>query len=263
MKGTTMLTKIKSLNIIQKIFAVFGIFVILMFSPIVSFIFNFGSAVGMGIGIAVILITVFFDKVKAFFKSVWAKKIGKAIICLVCVVALVAVCYCSVVSIKVLSAAKTDSDIPLNTPAVLLGCRVEGEKPGRMLQRRINAAYDYLTENSEAVCVLSGGQGWDEKMTEAQAMFNSLTEKGISPNRLILEDKSENTKQNIANSKELLGKVDEVVIITTDFHQYRAEIIAERNGLKAYSYSSSSGIFSLPTNIVREWFTVLNLLLRG
>lgn len=253
--------RLKNLSKSQVTFAIFGLFIVLIFSPIVSFIFNFGSAVGMGIGVAIILITVFFDKVKAFFKSVWARKLGKAVICLVCIIALVIVCYCSVVSVKVLSAAKTDTDIPMNTPAILLGCRVEGEKPGRMLQGRIDAAYDYLTENPEAVCILSGGQGWDEKMTEAQAMFNSLTEKGISADRLILEDKSENTKQNIANSKELLGKVDEVVIITTDFHQYRAAIFADRNGLKAYSYSSDSGVFSLPTNIVREWFTVLKLLL--
>ena len=255
--------KIKSLSKPQIVFAVLGFIITVIFSPLVSFIFNFGSAVGMGIGIAVILVAVFFDKAKAFVKKLWSKKLGKAAICLVCIIALVAVCYCSIVSVKVLSAAKTDTDIPTNTPAVLLGCRVEGEQPGRMLSQRINAAYDYLTENPEAVCVLSGGQGWDEKIPEAQAMYNTLTEKGISPDRLIIEDKSTDTKENIANSKVLLGDVDSIVIITTDFHQFRAAIIAERNGLNSYSYSSSSGIFSLPTNIVREWFTVLNLLLRG
>lgn len=256
-----MLSKFKSLTKLRKAFAVFGLLIVLLFSPLVSFIFNFGSAVGMGIGLAIILTAVFFDKVKAFVKSLWPKKVGKAVICLVCVIALTALCYCSIVSVKVLTYSVNDSDIPLNTPAILLGCRVEGDKPGRMLSQRINAAYDYLTENPEAVCVLSGGQGWDEKMTEAQAMYNTLTEMGISPDRLIPEDKSTDTKENIANSKALLGDIDEAVIITTDFHQFRTAIIAENNGLKTYSYSSPSGIFSLPTNVVREWFTVLKVLL--
>ena len=249
--------KIKSLSKPQIVFAVLGFIITVIFSPLVSFIFNFGSAVGMGIGIAVILVAVFFDKVKAFVKKLWSKKIGKALIVFVCIVAIAVAAYCTTVTVKVLTYSKNDSDIPGGTPAVLLGCRVEGEKPGRMLSQRINAAYDYLTEYPVAVCVLSGGQGRDEKIPEAQAMYNTLTEKGISPDRLIIEDKSTDTKENIANSKALLGDVDEIVIITTDFHQFRAAIIAERNGLK------SSGIFSLPTNIVREWFTVLNLLLRG
>lgn len=258
-----MFAKIKSLSVSQKAFAIFGLLIVLIFSPLVSFIFNFGSAVGMGIGLAVILAAVFRDKIKAFIKGIWAEKIGRAAVCLVCVILLAAVCYCGIVSVKVLTYSMNDSDIPADTPAILLGCRVEGDKPGRMLSQRINAAYGYLTENPEAVCVLSGGQGWDERMSEAQAMYNTLTEMGISPDRLILEDKSTDTKENIANSKALLGDVDEVVIITTDFHQFRASIIAEKNGLKTYSCSSSSGIFSLPTNIVREWFTVAYLLVRG
>lgn len=255
--------RLKQLSIPQKIFAIAGLLLLLLFSPIFSFIFNIGSAVGMATGIAVILVSVYFDKVKACIKKLRSKKAGKALLCLVCVIAIAVVAYCTTVSVWVLTYSKNDSDIPKNTPAILLGCMVEGEKPGKMLQKRINAAYSYLTDNPEAVCVLSGGKGKDENISEAQAMFNSLTEKGISPDRLIIEDRSADTKENISNSKALLGKADSVVIITTDFHQYRASIIAERNGLKPYSYSSKSGIFSLPTNIVREWFSVLNLLLRG
>ena len=257
-----MSAKIKSLNKIQIVFAVFGLLITVMFSPPVSFIFNFGSAAGMGIGIAVILAAVFFDKVKTFVKKLWAKKTGKALICLVCIVAIIVVAYCTTVTVKVLSYSKNDADIPANTPAILLGCMVEGEKPGKMLQKRIDSAYKYLSENPEAVCVLSGGQGRDENISEAQAMYNSLTAAGISPERLIIEDRSKDTRENIANSKALLGDVSQVVIITTDFHQFRASVIAGRNGLKTYACSSKSGVFSLPTNIVREWFTLLVILIK-
>lgn len=255
-----MLKKLKQLSTAKKIVIAFGLLIFLLFSPLVSFIFNFGSAVGMGIGLTVILISIFFEKIKSFIKSAWGRKLGKVIICTLCVIALTAALYCCVVSVKVLTYTNNDSNIPKNTPAVLLGCKVEGEKPGRMLTKRINAAYDYMTENPEAVCVLSGGQGRDEKITEAQAMYDTLTGKGISADRLIIEDKSTNTKENITNSKALLGDIDEAVIITTDFHQYRTSIIAGRNGLKTYSYSSKSGIFSLPTNVVREWFSVFKVL---
>ena len=183
-----MLKKLKQLSTAKKIFMVFGLLIFLLFSPLVSFIFNFGSAVGMGIGLTVILISIFFEKVKSFIKGAWGKKLGKVVICTLCVIALTATLYCCVVSVKVLTYTNNDSNIPKNTPAVLLGCKVEGEKPGRMLTKRINAAYDYMTENPEAVCVLSGGQGRDEKITEAQAMYNTLTGKGISADRLIIED---------------------------------------------------------------------------
>lgn len=255
-----MLKRLKQLSISQKILAILGLLIFLLFSPLVSFIFNFGSVVGMVIGLAVMLASVFSDKIKSVLKNTLSKKLGKVIICTVCVIALVAVCYCSIVSVKVLTYSNNDSNIPQNTPAILLGCKVDGNNPGKMLAKRINAAYDYLTENPDAVCVLSGGQGRDEKITEAQAMYNTLTGKGISADRLIIEDKSTNTKENITNSKALLGDIDEAVIITTDFHQYRTSIIAGRNGLKTYSYSSKSGIFSLPTNVVREWFSVFKVL---
>ena len=48
---------------------------------------------------------------------------------------------------------------PQNTTAVVLGCSVKGTKPSRILEERIDAAYDYLSVNKDAVCILSGGRG--------------------------------------------------------------------------------------------------------
>ena len=67
-----------------------------------------------------------------------------------------------------------------------------------MLRERLIAAQDYLDENPEAVCVVSGGQGADESMSEAQCMrTKTSTEHGIAPERIYMEDKSTSTRENI------------------------------------------------------------------
>ena len=98
-----MLKKLKQLSTAKKIVIAFGLLIFLLFSPLVSFIFNFGSAVGMGMGLTVILISIFFEKIKSFIKSAWGRKLGKVIICTVCVIALTAALYCCVVSVNVLT----------------------------------------------------------------------------------------------------------------------------------------------------------------
>jgi len=54
---------------------------------------------------------------------------------------------------------------------VVLGCRVYGERANQMLIERLEAAYEYLTEHEEAMCVLSGGKGPGESISEAECMY--------------------------------------------------------------------------------------------
>ena len=183
-------------------------------------------------------------------------------VCIICVTALI---YCSAVTVLVLSYSTDNKDIPKDTPVIVLGCKVMGSVPGPMLQRRINAAYDYLVENPNAKCIVSGGQGADENISEAQAMYESLTEKGISPDRIFVEDKSTSTYENFKFSKQILdenGLGSSVVVVTTNYHQFRAGLIAKNCGLSTFAVSSKTGNFSLPTYVVREWFSVLLVFLR-
>ena len=94
---------------------------------------------------------------------------------------------------------------PQNTTAVVLGCSVKGTKPSRILEERIDAAYDYLSVNKDAVCILSGGRGPGEDITEAQCMYEVLTKRGISENRLILEERSTTTEENLKYTGEILS----------------------------------------------------------
>ena len=99
------------------------------------------------------------------------------------------------------------------------------------LQTRIDAAEAYLKANPGIPAVLSGGRGPGENLSEAQAMFNALTARGIDPARLILEEQSANTRQNLQNSLPLLEERGfdscggRVAIVTNDFHMARVTLL--------------------------------------
>ena len=122
------------------------------------------------------------------------------------------------------------------------------------------AAYEYLLENEEAVAILSGGQGKGEDISEAQCMYEYLTAHGIDGDRLILEDQSTDTEENLKFSMEIMEDEQlgtEAVIITSEFHEYRAQTIAKKIGLDCYGVSGHTFLPLLPTYYVRELYAIL------
>ena len=91
-------------------------------------------------------------------------------------------------------------------------------------------------------------------------MFETLTRKGISENRLTVEDSSTSTNENFRNSLEKLKsegvEITEITIVTNDFHQYRSSLIAKKLGLKAYSCPSSTPFMGFVPFAVREVLAV-------
>ena len=115
---------------------------------------------------------------------------------------------------------------------ILLGCKVEGTRPSMALGYRIEAAEQYLKENPETILIASGGQGPDEGISEAQCIFNELTAHGIAPERIILEERSTSTRENLQNSLALMEDPgDYTVIVTSDYHVFRGVGIARKVGL--------------------------------
>lgn len=148
-----------------------------------------------------------------------------------------------------------------NSTAVVLGAQVKPWGPSVILQGRINAAEKYLEANPASCAVLSGGQGSDEPMSEAQAMYESLSDSGIDTSRLFIEDKSTNTTENMANSIKIIeeNNLNNNLAVSTDgFHQLRVRIIARQLGIKGNvgAVNSDTSLFYLPTFIVREWFAL-------
>ncbi len=111
---------------------------------------------------------------------------------------------------------------------VVLGAKVrKGGVPTKPLYERINAAEKYLLANPETIAILSGGKGADEPISEAECMYNVLVSRGIDKDRLLLEDASTNTNENIRFSLELMEDDASFGVVTNNFHVFRAVKIAE------------------------------------
>ena len=152
---------------------------------------------------------------------------------------------------------------------IVLGAQVRESGPSIVLRYRLNEAYEYLAENPDTVCIVSGGQGANEPVTEAEAMKKYLVDKGISGERLIEEDRSKNTAQNISNSYKSVSDDSSVGIVTNNFHVFRAVHIAAKTAekqnltLKVYGLPSGSDIRYLPNNMLREMLGVWKDLAAG
>ena len=147
--------------------------------------------------------------------------------------------------------------------AVVLGAKVRADgSPSRILKNRLDTAADLLEAEPQLVCVVAGGQGKNEPVSEALAMARYLEGRGIDPGRVLLEDQSRNTEENLANTAALLreeGLPSRVILITDSFHQLRAAAQARRQGLDVFSLSSPTPWALFPAYWVREFFGICSL----
>lgn len=148
---------------------------------------------------------------------------------------------------------------------IVLGAQMKPAGPSAVLRFRLDAAYDYLTANENTLCVVSGGQGPNEPCTEAQGMRDYLVERGIAPERILMEDKSTDTSENIAFSAEIIGGTDrDVGIVTNNFHVFRGMMLARHAGFEnACGIAARSNIYFQPNNLVREFFGIMKDLACG
>lgn len=148
---------------------------------------------------------------------------------------------------------------------VVLGCRVMGKMPSLSLQYRIDAAVEYLQAHPQSRAVLTGGQGIGEDITEAEAMYAAMLKQGIARERLLLEKASTNTKENLEFAKQYINpENDRIVIVSTNFHMYRAGKIARAAGYKSVEgYSAKSVWYLIPADYIREALAVVKNLILG
>lgn len=226
--------------------------------PFAAGIINIGNVTGVLIAALLCGYGRFSTQIHMWMAELWKHGFGKTAIAAVALVMAVIFGIAAVETIGMIRAACNQP--PENTTAVVLGCSVRGTKPSTVLEERMDAAYDYLIENPEAYCVLSGGQGRGEDISEAECMYRYLTERGIEEQRLICEDKSTTTEENLQFSKELLeerGIYGDITIVTSEFHAYRAAKMAEHLGMSSYSTPSHTFFVYLPTYYVRELYGIL------
>ncbi len=149
---------------------------------------------------------------------------------------------------------------------IVLGARVNpGRVPSLSLQTRVERAAEYLKDNPETIAILSGGQGEDEEVTEASCMLELMLALGISEERILIEDQSTSTAENIRFSYALIEDPAATVgVVTNGYHIYRAMLIARSHGDHPVSgLSAYSSRFLLPHNLAREFMTLVVGGMRG
>ena len=145
---------------------------------------------------------------------------------------------------------------------IVLGAALWKDYPSPILRLRLETAYDFLISNPQAICIVSGGQGHNEIISEAEAMSNYLVNKGIAEDRIIKEEKSINTVENFRYSKELIDQyfMDrpyKAVYVTTNFHVYRSGLMARDVGLIAHGLSAPN-LLGLEVNyFLREYCSLM------
>ena len=150
---------------------------------------------------------------------------------------------------------------------VLLGSGVSNNGLSLDFRKRIDCAFDYLISNN-SMLVTTGGKGSNEPMAEGKAAYDYLIQKGIDANRIIIEDNSFSTQENLINAKKLIeengGNVekDKILIISSAFHLFRANYIAYRLGYKNVTCKGSEGVSYLwPYSYTREFFALIKELI--
>lgn len=146
---------------------------------------------------------------------------------------------------------------------VVLGCQVTGKTPSLMLYDRMMTALEYINANPDSTVIASGGKGSGEQISEAEAIKSFLINKGVDENRIILEDKSTNTKENIAFSAQLIkdkGLNENVAIATDGFHQFRAAYFSKQNNLEFSALPCKTRWYFTASYYSREVLAVIKML---
>lgn len=147
---------------------------------------------------------------------------------------------------------------------IVLGAGVNGTVPSLSLRERLDAAYDYLQDHPNTVCIVSGGQGSGEDITEAECMYRYLTDKGIDPERVIREDKATSTQENLTYSLALIGPENApyVGILSSEYHLCRARLMARELGMDPVMIPAKTTRISLRINyflreIAAVWYYMI------
>ena len=150
---------------------------------------------------------------------------------------------------------------------LVLGTVVDGDEPSPMLADRIRSAYDYLTAHPDTICIVSGGKGDDINLSEAQCMFNELTELGIDPERIRMEDRATSTVENFQFSLALIEeetglRPETLGVLSSEFHLLRARMFAREEGVTPIAIPAKTtdpGMFTsyFLREIIMVWYYTL------
>jgi len=232
--------------------------------PIFWNVKNIGNLTGIAVCVLVFLIAVFYDGIKKICK---ASKPFRVFCRVVSVLFCVGVLWAAVLTGFMLYGANAfgvRAEAPKDATVVVLGSKVSGTTPSADLRARIKAAAAYLKANPQAKCIVSGGQGAGELVTEASAMKKGLVLQGIDASRILVEDRSTTTVENLKNSLAVIkqnGLSSDLAIVTDEYHEFRAGKIAENLGAKSYVVCAQTPWYIFSACYARELLALTNFLI--
>lgn len=140
---------------------------------------------------------------------------------------------------------------------------INGDQVSKLLAARINRAIQYSNRQYQKgrkrpIIIMSGGQGPDEKTPEAVAMAKFAERRAVSPARILIEDKSTNTYENMLFSKRIAAKDFgndnfRATFFSNNYHIFRAALLAKEVGLKANGVGAFTRFYYLPNAVLREF----------
>lgn len=149
---------------------------------------------------------------------------------------------------------------------VVLGCKLKGDKPGRMLRRRLDRAARLMNKMPDSVCIVTGGRAPDSEYAEAEVMRRYLMGKGIPAERILAETAASTTFENFAFSRRIIaerGLPERVGIISDRFHQFRAARIARQAGLVSFPICCETAWYICVQFWMREVLCIAERVIRG
>lgn len=192
---------------------------------------------------------------------VWLWRVTAILVCLGLV-------YFIIVEIPIIKNSRADEDCG-RPYLVVLGAAVHGDVPSLALTNRMRGALEYLNENPNSVVIASGGQGKGENKSEAQAMYDWFTANGVAPERIIMEDKSTSTLENLKNSFAIIRERGDdpegnVTVVSSAYHLYRAKLYARMLGVEVAGFPGKWDYPIATLNYyIREAFGVTYLWILG
>ena len=210
---------------------------------------NIGSSIQILISLGLIIYAVFLFKIPKKIHIV------SGIVCLI-----------PIIMIMFLMIYGNSGSLDYNEDVVIImGAGVMGETVSRPLAHRLNTALHYLEKNPNALVIVCGGMGDRATITEAEAMKRFLVRRGIEPERIIKEDKSTNSFENLTFAKEILDTYFpdgfRAVLVTSDFHLFRTNYVASNIGITANRLGARIDFISVPTSYLRELLAIANVLI--
>ena len=199
-----------------------------------------GEAIVVGSGVMCLVWSSFYDafKTKGFLKFL---KGLFSVFMIILIIYSCAICFIG----------RMDNDSTREDYAIVLGSGLVHDEPSEILASRLETTVNYLNGNIHATAIVTGGRDKGSHITEAHAMSNYLLARGISSDRVLLEENATSTYENFAYSRDAVND-GSVVLITSEFHVLRSALMASLNGIDATHIGAPTPLYLIPPCCARE-----------